>query len=39
MTWSHDQVIAIQWQQLLDPNAVLLDLKGMVPRELGVVRL
>lgn len=28
-----------QWQQLLEPGAVLLDLKGMVPRELGALRL
>ncbi len=28
-----------QWQELLEPGAVLLDLKGMVPRELGALRL
>jgi UDP-N-acetyl-D-galactosamine dehydrogenase len=28
-----------QWHQLLDPNGVLLDLKGIVPRELGAIRL
>jgi len=32
-----------QWRQLLEPplphSAVLLDLKGMVPRELGALRL
>ena len=28
-----------QWRQLLVPNGVLLDLKGIVPRELGALRL
>jgi UDP-N-acetyl-D-galactosamine dehydrogenase len=28
-----------QWQALLEPDAVLLDLKGMVPRSLGALRL
>ena len=28
-----------QWQQLLTPSGVLLDLKGIVPRELGALRL
>ncbi|MDC0165847.1 nucleotide sugar dehydrogenase, partial [Synechococcus sp. AH-558-M21] len=30
---------ASQWQQLLAPNGVLLDLKGIVPRQLGPLRL
>jgi UDP-N-acetyl-D-galactosamine dehydrogenase len=30
---------ADQWHQLLEPNGVLLDLKGIVPRELGALRL
>lgn len=30
---------ASQWQQLLTPTGVLLDLKGIVPRELGALRL
>jgi UDP-N-acetyl-D-galactosamine dehydrogenase len=30
---------AQQWRQLLAPNGVLLDLKGIVPRELGALRL
>lgn len=30
---------AAQWRQLLAPTGVLLDLKGMVPRELGALRL
>ena len=33
------QLSTQQWQQLLEPQAVLLDLKGMVPRELGALRL
>ena len=33
------QLSTQQWQQLLEPGAVLLDLKGMVPRELGALRL
>ena len=28
-----------QWQELLEPDGVLLDAKGMVPRSLGAVRL
>ena len=28
-----------EWSQLLDPNGVLVDLKGIVPRELGALRL
>ena len=27
------------WRQLLEPAGVLLDLKGIVPRELGALRL
>ncbi len=27
------------WSQLLEPNGVLVDLKGIVPRELGALRL
>jgi UDP-N-acetyl-D-galactosamine dehydrogenase len=30
---------AAQWQALLEPGAVILDLKGIVPRELNPVRL
>jgi UDP-N-acetyl-D-galactosamine dehydrogenase len=30
---------AEQWRQLLEPAAVLLDLKGIAPRELGALRL
>ncbi|MCP9941496.1 nucleotide sugar dehydrogenase [Cyanobium sp. ATX 6E8] len=30
---------AAQWRQLLEPSGVLLDLKGIVPRELGALRL
>jgi len=30
---------AEQWRQLLDPDGVLLDLKGIAPRELGALRL
>jgi UDP-N-acetyl-D-galactosamine dehydrogenase len=30
---------AEQWRQLLDPDGVLLDLKGIAPRELGGLRL
>lgn len=28
-----------QWQALLEPEAVLLDIKGMAPRSLGALRL
>ncbi len=28
-----------QWQGLLDPQAVLMDLKGIVPRGVGAIRL
>ena len=28
-----------QWQDMLEPSAVVLDLKGVVPRELGAIRL
>jgi hypothetical protein len=27
------------WRQLLTPSGVLLDLKGIVPREVGALRL
>ncbi len=30
---------AEQWPQLLEPAGVLLDLKGIVPRQLGALRL
>ncbi len=30
---------AAQWRQLQEPTAVLVDLKGIVPRELGALRL
>jgi UDP-N-acetyl-D-galactosamine dehydrogenase len=30
---------AEQWRQLLAPAGVLLDIKGIVPRELGALRL
>jgi UDP-N-acetyl-D-galactosamine dehydrogenase len=30
---------AEHWRQLLEPAGVLLDLKGIVPRELGALRL
>jgi UDP-N-acetyl-D-glucosamine/UDP-N-acetyl-D-galactosamine dehydrogenase len=33
------QLGAAQWQALLEPGAVVLDLKGVVPRELGAMRL
>jgi UDP-N-acetyl-D-galactosamine dehydrogenase len=39
---AHRQFAALaaeQWQQLLSPGGVLLDLKGIVPRELGALRL
>jgi len=28
-----------QWSQLLGPDGVLVDIKGIVPRELGAIRL
>jgi len=28
-----------QWQEFLEPSGVLLDLKGIVPRELAPLRL
>jgi UDP-N-acetyl-D-galactosamine dehydrogenase len=28
-----------QWRQLLEPSGLLLDLKGIAPRELGALRL
>lgn len=39
---AHDQFAAItteQWGQLINPNGVLLDLKGLMPRELAPLRL
>jgi hypothetical protein len=30
---------AEQWRQLLEPDGVLLDLKGIAPRELEALRL
>jgi UDP-N-acetyl-D-glucosamine/UDP-N-acetyl-D-galactosamine dehydrogenase len=39
---AHRQFAALSldhWQQLLTPSGVLLDLKGIVPRELAVMRL
>ena len=39
---AHRQFTALtseQWQELLHPNGLLLDLKGIVPRELEVIRL
>ena len=39
---AHRQFAALpapRWQQLLAPTGVLLDLKGIVPRELGALRL
>ena len=39
---AHRQFAALpaeQWRQLLEPAGVLLDLKGIVPRELGALRL
>jgi UDP-N-acetyl-D-galactosamine dehydrogenase len=39
---AHHQFAALtaeQWRQLLEPGGVLLDLKGIVPRELGALRL
>jgi len=33
------QLGAAQWLALLEPGAVVLDLKGVVPRELGAMRL
>lgn len=39
---AHHQFTAVpaeQWRQLLAPTGVLLDLKGIVPRELGALRL
>lgn len=38
----HRQLKVLQvghWRQLLEPTGVLLDLKGIVPRELGALRL
>ena len=39
---AHRQFAALSsdaWQNLLTPGGVLLDLKGIVPRELGALRL
>ena len=39
---AHHQFVALespQWQQLLDVDGVLLDLKGVIPRELQPIRL
>jgi len=39
---AHRQFTALtseQWQQLLEPNGLLLDLKGTVPRQLEAIRL
>ena len=39
---AHQQFVALsveQWQELLVPDGVLLDLKGIVPRQLGALRL
>lgn len=39
---AHRQFTALpaeQWRQLLEPTGVLLDLKGIVPRVLGALRL
>jgi UDP-N-acetyl-D-galactosamine dehydrogenase len=39
---AHHQFVALdatQWQQLLAPGAVLMDLKGIAPRELNPIRL
>jgi UDP-N-acetyl-D-galactosamine dehydrogenase len=33
------ELSAEQWQQLLTPDGVLLDFKGIVPRHLGALRL
>jgi len=33
------ELSAEQWHQFLTPGGVLLDLKGIVPRELGALRL
>ncbi len=33
------ELAAQQWRQLLAPSGVLIDLKGIVPRELGALRL
>ena len=33
------ELSAEQWKQLLTPGGVLLDLKGIMPRELGAIRL
>ena len=39
---AHQQFLALEiehWHQLLEPGGVLLDLKGVIPRELQPIRL
>jgi len=39
---AHHEFVSLnidQWSQLLEPNGVLFDLKGIAPRELGALRL
>ena len=39
---AHEQFKALtvaQWQQLIVPDGVLVDLKGLLPRQLGALRL
>ena len=39
---AHQEFVAVsaeQWRQLIKPNGVLLDLKGLMPRELSALRL
>lgn len=39
---AHHEFVALsceEWSQLLDPTGVLVDIKGIVPRELGALRL
>ena len=39
---AHRQFTALtpeQWQKLLEPNGLLLDLKGIMPRQLEAIRL
>ena len=33
------ELTVVNWQQMIKPDAVLLDLKGMMPRELNPIRL
>lgn len=37
--WQFTELSAEQWQELLIPEGVLLDFKGIVPRHLGALRL